>query len=573
MSEPDNTGSGMSAPAWSESEACGLLVTAPDGLIREVNRTFCDWIGSTRDELVGRSTLQSLLTMGGRIFYQTHLAPLLLVQRSVSEVKLEVLHRDGRRIPMILNAVRRVRDGVAALDVAAFIAEDRHKYEQELMLARRKAEAALIKEQEAQRELLATQAELTRLRAVAEDRALFAEQMMAVVSHDLRNPLSVIDLSANLIGRYGGLSERQARSLDKIRTSTERAIRLIADLLDFSQAREGRGLRVELADNDVEAVVAECVEELRVAYPDAVLLHEAVGTGTSRSSADKLAQLIGNLVSNAVTYGFPGRPIVIRSEVQADRVMLSVCNEGNAIPAHQLPTLFEPMTRGDEGESPVHSLGLGLYIVREIAKAHGGDVTVDSAGNRTVFTVTLPRHDIAPDAASTGDAESLRQQELDRLQVSSLQDAAYDEIVRMAADAFDVPIALISLVDGDRQWFKARVGLKAAETPREHAFCAHAIRAPSSPMQVEDARSDQRFAANPFVTGDPNIRFYAGAPLVTSNGHALGTLCVIDDKPRALDAKQLETLQYMAQQVITMMEQRAQGLPRKQVLGSSGNPP
>ena len=488
---------------------------------------------------------------------------MLLIQGSVTEVKLEVLHKDGRRIPMIWNVVRRVRDGVVSHDVAAFVAEDRHKYEQELMLARQRAEAALVKEQQAQRELLAAQAELDRLRSVAEDRALFAEQMMAVVSHDLRNPLSVIDLSANLIGRYGGLSDRQQRSLGKLQASTDRAIRLIADLLDFSQTREGRRLRVDLVDKDVETVVSESVDELRIAYPDAILRHEATGCGSARLSADKIAQLIGNLVSNAVAYGASGRPIVIRSDVGADTVTISVRNEGNPIPERQRPTLFDAMTRGDENESASHSLGLGLYIVREIAKAHHGDVAVDSTEHQTVFTVTFPRGVGEPDQGGAGDAEMVRQQELERLEISSLQDAAYDEIVRLAADAFDVPMALISLVDGNRQWFKARVGLQAAETPREYAFCAHAIRDPSNPMQVEDAQTDPRFAANPLVTGDPNIRFYAGAPLVTSNGQALGTLCVLDDKPRSMDPKQLETLQYMAQQVVTMMEKRAQGLPRK----------
>lgn len=318
-------------------------------------------------------------------------------------------------------------------------------------------------------------------------------------------------------------------------------------------------MRVDLTDRDFQAIVAESVEELRVVYPDCVIHHKAVGAGNSRVSADKITQLIGNLVSNAVAYGAKARPIIIQSEVVAEVVSIAVSNEGPTIPQGQLSTLFDAMTRGNASESSAHSLGLGLYIVREIAKAHGGEVSVRSTDGKTVFTVTFPRGvENYPEAAE--DVEVLRQQELDRLEISSLHDAAYDEIVRLAADAFEVPIAFISLVDGDRQWFKARVGLQVTETPREHAFCAHAIQNPLTPMQVKDAQADSRFAANPLVTGDPHIRFYAGAPLVTSNGHALGTLCVIDDKPRSLDAKQLETLQYMAQQVVTMMEKRAQGL-------------
>lgn len=154
--------------------------------------------------------------------------------------------------------------------------------------------------------------------------------------------------------------------------------------------------------------------------------------------------------------------------------------------------------------------------------------------------------------------ETARLAELDRLAVlDSTEEQAYDDITRMAADVCGTPIALITLVDGSRQWFKSRVGLQTTQTPREHAFCAHAIETPGQVMVVNDATLDARFVHNPLVTGDPNIRFYAGAPLVTASGHALGTVCVIDTKPRELDAARLETLQFMAQQVVVMLEERA----------------
>ncbi len=155
----------------------------------------------------------------------------------------------------------------------------------------------------------------------------------------------------------------------------------------------------------------------------------------------------------------------------------------------------------------------------------------------------------------TDDDETSRLDALKALMIlDSPEEKAYDDLTRFAAELCDAPIALITLVDDKRQWFKARVGLQVTETPREHAFCAHAIQDPSSVMIVTDATRDPRFASNPLVTGAPNIRFYAGAPLVTSTGHALGTLCVIDNRPRQLDAAQIERLQFLAAQVISKLE-------------------
>jgi PAS domain S-box-containing protein len=162
-----------------------------------------------------------------------------------------------------------------------------------------------------------------------------------------------------------------------------------------------------------------------------------------------------------------------------------------------------------------------------------------------------------PNVAPARDVELFRLAELDGLQVfDTPPEEVFDALTRRAADAFQVPIALISLIDDKRQWFKSRVGLEATGTAREQAFCAHAIQAPGEVLVVPDATRDPRFAANPLVTGDPNIRFYAGAPLVTSAGHALGTLCVIDRRPRALTGEQVEQLRALAASVVGQLEER-----------------
>lgn len=135
-------------------------------------------------------------------------------------------------------------------------------------------------------------------------------------------------------------------------------------------------------------------------------------------------------------------------------------------------------------------------------------------------------------------------------------EAAFDNLVRFAASITATPIALVSLIDADRQWFKARVGLELAETHRDLAFCAHTILNPHEPLIVEDATRDPRFADNALVTGAPDIRFYAGVPLVNPEGHAIGTLCVIDRKPRTVTGEQLEALTRLAETVGTTLELR-----------------
>ncbi len=152
--------------------------------------------------------------------------------------------------------------------------------------------------------------------------------------------------------------------------------------------------------------------------------------------------------------------------------------------------------------------------------------------------------------------EEQRLRDLERHGVVGMDsDAHFERIIELASSIFHTPIAVISLVEGDRQWFLSHKGLDVRETPRDQAFCAHAIAA-AEPLVVADARLDERFANNPLVTGAPHIRFYAGAPLQSADGHNLGTLCVIDSEPHHLDPLQIHQLQLLADLVMREIDLR-----------------
>jgi phosphoserine phosphatase RsbU/P len=364
------------------SAPCGLLLTDANGDVLLANDVLCTWLQCSREELVGRKRFLDLLTVGGRIFWQTHLQPLLRMQSSVAEVKLEMVRPGGAPLPVMVNVAERPWNEGKLLHIAVFVAEDRHKYERELLLQRKRAEE--LAEQHAR-----DQQQIQEARAQAEDRARFAEQLVGMVSHDIRNPLSVVQMSGVLLDR-GVSPEQQKQVTLRITRAVRRMQHLIADLLDFSQARLGRGLSIHKRSCDLQQAIADGVAELAIAFPESGLRHERVGEAVMEADADRIVQAVGNLVANAVNHGARGEPITVRSEAGESVFRVSVHNHGKPIAPELLPRLFEPMVRG-AAPGASQGVGLGLFIVREIAHGHGGEVDVRSREEGTVFAIAIPR--------------------------------------------------------------------------------------------------------------------------------------------------------------------------------------
>ncbi|HLL52351.1 MAG TPA: HAMP domain-containing sensor histidine kinase [Myxococcaceae bacterium] len=234
---------------------------------------------------------------------------------------------------------------------------------------------------------------LERQEEEARTRADFEQQLIGIVSHDLRNPIHAITLSAAALLRRDGLGEREKSVAARIVSSADRAMRMIRDLLDFTQARLGGGLRIQRAPLDIHELTRQAVEEVSLAYPTSHVAVASEGDGRGEWDADRLVQALGNLVTNAVKYSAEGTPVNVLTRGEKDQVVLEVHNTGTPIPADRLPHLFHPMHRAVARSDPgSRSVGLGLYIVRHIVSAHDGTIQVRSTeAEGTTFTLVLPR--------------------------------------------------------------------------------------------------------------------------------------------------------------------------------------
>lgn len=225
----------------------------------------------------------------------------------------------------------------------------------------------------------------------AQERMQLAELFMGILGHDLRTPLSSI-VMANAILQRDVTEERRRLATRRIAASVARMTELIGRMLDVTRSRLGGGIPLAPARHDARLVCERVIDELSAANPDRPIELNVDGDTELPVDADRLAQVLSNLVGNALEYGLATEPIAVRMVGEPDKVRIEIVNHGPPIPENVVATIFEPFRRAvDHAVSPTGSMGLGLYIAKQIVEAHGGAIAVRSDAASTAFTVTLPR--------------------------------------------------------------------------------------------------------------------------------------------------------------------------------------
>jgi len=355
----------LEAERISEARRAAILDAALDSIVSmDAAGRVTDWnaaaermFGWSREEALGREMAELIVPPSLRENHRRGLARYLKTRQSaLLNRRLELLgmRKDGSEFPVELTIARIPLEGTLAF--TGYLRD---------LTERRRAEAE------------------------SREREAFRERFIGILGHDLRSPIQAI-LGSTYQLKKAALSETEHQSLARIGISAQRMSRMIDDLLDLTRGRLGGGIPVSPRTMDLGQTAAQVIEETRAAHPGREIVLEAQGEASGQWDPDRMEQLLSNLTVNAVVHGAPNRPVRIGITATADHVEIAVHNEGTPIPEGDRERIFDPFRRAapESGKG----LGLGLYIAREIVRAHGGELSLDSSAEQgTTFRALLPR--------------------------------------------------------------------------------------------------------------------------------------------------------------------------------------
>ncbi|CAN5218196.1 hypothetical protein BH10ACI1_BH10ACI1_05670 [soil metagenome] len=344
---------------------CGFLIFTDDGKIIDANATLIDLLDYERGNLL-ESHIEKIFSVAGRIFYQTHFFPLLKLQGKVEEIYLDLRSTNGESIPVLVNAVRHERDGTIFNDCIFVAMRQRNQYEDAILHAKKEAEAATIAK----------------------------DEFLSVVSHELRTPLNAILGWARILQNDALDRGIFKKGLETIQRNTQIQNRLIEDILDFSRIISGK-LRLEVSELNLTEIIEAAIDVITPAANAKNIRLQSVldSSGIIFGDADRLQQVLWNLLNNAVKFTPKGGRVQIRSQRVNSSVQISVSDTGKGITADFMPYIFKRFEQQDKTKTRRYGgLGLGLAITYHIVELHGGTIRAESPGEDlgTTFTVSLP---------------------------------------------------------------------------------------------------------------------------------------------------------------------------------------